>query len=286
MTLSLTASSRPFGEYHNVRLHGGRVAGGHRLSVQFQGRIREAASAEPLITIEHLSGGIEVATTNGKPVHFGKLTHSPAPGLIEQHRHSQDSQPSFTIQTEPSAIEEADALRPDGDVRIRIYLEGISRFRSDSKEPVSHRAETVYGSGDFAIPQSEWARVLKEAGYGDRLTFDIPIPSASANADLQIALHHLRDARTHFIERRYRDAVSSCRLVAEKAQSILGKPPTDTRKPSAYTKEERISVALDSILKVGHLVHHTDPLCASTTFDRGDARTLIGMLASLLANDK
>ena len=131
----------------------------------------------------------------------------------------------------------------------------------------------------FHVNESDWAEILHQVGYLDRLIVAVDLP-LEAPEQMRKAVQYVRSAHQHLIAGRYTDAVGVCRLAMESLH-----PLTDDAKPKAIravfaeSKEAREKMALGQRaelvrLAVHHFTcpaHHEEPGKPAEVYSRQDA---------------
>jgi hypothetical protein len=141
----------------------------------------------------------------------------------------QEIRQQFELYLSPSTLEALEATRNGSNAIFHLTVSGnITGYAATRTEPNEKQPETpwsenvllnvepswifkpVRGLHDvgLTVPQSDWVKLLDQAGYKKTVFFEIEIPNT---VTLGAALKHMKDAQAAFLEGRYADAVGECR---------------------------------------------------------------------------
>ena len=96
----------------------------------------------------------------------------------------------------------------------------------------------------FHVNESDWAEILRQVGYLDRLIVAVDLPVA-APEQMRTAVQRVRDAHQHLIAGRYTDAVGACRLAMESLHRLTDDATAKAiRAVFAESKETREKMTL------------------------------------------
>lgn len=278
-------------EFASCRLYGQRIAGGHQLGLILEGGCSPSRKNVPPLMIEQVAGVLSVEV-DGKHLQISHLFLAQGALPIRQYDYRGTVQLVLTAEAMPGAFEEIERVRGSADVHLIIQLHGTARIwvedpRAKANQSIAPIASHQMAVGmysnphTYTVPQSEWVRVLEEMGYAKHLLIEVGYPTSSANSPFGAACGHVAVASQALRERRWKDAVSECRLAIERLQEVIGSPPSRSDHKS-YTKDERYTVLAESLRRITHLAHHVDPIPAATTFSREDAVALVAATATLV----
>ena len=200
------------------------------------------------------------------------------PGLSSSYTYSH----LFYIDLNALQIEHVEGLRNGGDLNFVIQFSGI--------------ADGVFGlhpchdQVHFEANQSTWLKVLKEMKYREFLLFEIPIPSENTSDELNQALRHLTQAKDHLLKGHYNDVVGKCRLVLEGITKGLKEGSDFQTAIDAYKnrkeemkKDQRFLFLREAARHVCHLPLHVSDEPNGVSYDREEAKCVLGVTAAILA---
>jgi len=142
----------------------------------------------------------------------------------------------------------------------------------------------------FHVNESDWAQILRQVGYLDRLIVAVDLPLETPE-QMRKAVQYVRSAHQHLIAGRYSDAIGVCRLAMESLH-----PLTDDAKPKAIravfaeSKEAREKMTLGQRAElvrqaVHHFTcpaHHEEPGKAAEVYSRQDALFILTAAAGVV----
>ena len=188
----------------------------------------------------------------------------------------------FYIDLNPLQIEHIEGLRNGGDIEFDIQISGIT----DGE----HGPHTAHDWLHFPAMQGTWLKVLKEMKYREFLLFEIPIPSENTSDELKQALMHLTQAKDHLLKGHYDDVVGKCRLVLEGVTKGLKEGSDFQTAIDAYKnrkeemkKDQRFLFLREAARHVCHLPHHVSDEPNGVSYDREEAKCVLGVTAAILA---
>lgn len=223
-------------------------------------------------------------------------------------------QQQFELYLSSSTFEALEASRNGSDAMLYLMVSGnITGYAADKIEPNEKQPEIpwsehillnaepswifkpVRGSHDvsLAVPQSDWVKLLDQAGYKKTVFFEIETPEVEV---LRAAAGHIKDAQAAFLEGRYADAVAECRKAIESALAENGfwengfcpwdeTKNADTRKKMSV--EDRFRLSLCAIRHITHSAHHSNGMNAK--FERPMAQYVLGstcLALSLMSKER
>ena len=142
----------------------------------------------------------------------------------------------------------------------------------------------------FHVNESDWAEILRQVGYLDRLIVAVDLPVA-APEQMRTAVQRVRDAHQHLIAGRYTDAVGACRLAMESLHRLTDDATAKAiRAVFAESKETREKMTLGQRaelvrLAVHHFTcpaHHEEPGKPAEVYSRQDALFILSATAGVV----
>ena len=142
----------------------------------------------------------------------------------------------------------------------------------------------------FHVNESDWAEILRQIGYLDRLIVAVDLPLDTPE-QMRKAVQYVRSAHQHLIAGRYSDAIGVCLLAMESLH-----PLTDDAKPKAIravfaeSKEAREKMTLGQRAElvrqaVHHFTcpaHHEEPGKPAEVYSRQDALFILTAAAGIV----
>ncbi len=141
----------------------------------------------------------------------------------------------------------------------------------------------------FQVNESDWAELLRQVGYLDRLIVAVDLPLA-APEPISAAVENLRAAHEHLIAGRYTDAVRDCRLAMDSLHPLddaTAKVIKDTfagpidirKKMSLGQRAELVRLAVQHFT---HPAHHEEPGKSREIYSRQDALFVLSAAAGVI----
>lgn len=142
----------------------------------------------------------------------------------------------------------------------------------------------------FQVNESDWAEILGQIGYLDRLIVSVDLP-LEVPEPIRAAVQHLRGAHQHLIAGRYTDAVGVCRKAMESLrpfdENTTSKElretfaaPTNIR--SKMTPGERAELVRLAVHHFTHPAHHEAPGKPTVIYSRQDALFVLSATAGVI----
>ncbi len=147
-----------------------------------------------------------------------------------------------------------------------------------------------WSSHRFSVNESDWAEILRQVGYLDRLIVAVELP-IDAPEQIRKAVQHVRAAHQHLIAGRYTDAVGVCRLAMESlhpftddatAKAIRGAfagPEETRRKMTVCQRAELVRLAVHHF---AHPAHHEEHGKPAEVYSRQDALFVLSAAAGIV----
>lgn len=178
-----------------------------------------------------------------------------------------------------SRMEAVEDLRAGGDLdlaaRVQLLVQTEKElFWTRSPEEVVHR-----------VPQSEWVRILEQAGYDRRLLLEIPAPNPEEFPELARAAGLLREAQEALFRGDYRKAVVGSRAALEALTEVL----KDRDQPGwkafgrELDQEGRFRLARAALFHLCSLAAHEGE--KPTDWLREDAAAILAMVGAVLRRE-
>lgn len=276
--MSITWGNRIVADPTFQRLHGIEVAGAHalRFSITFVVANWPVEEKAPQIGLSAATVSVEAS---GRSLLMGyAVPETTIPFNVGRHGHSRGLIYEF-IAT-PSCMEAIERLRDGTGVSFRLKV--------NASLMVGDAAQAAHEEILCRVSQSDWLSVLETCGYRKVLLLEVPVPQADRDRD-DVAAKHLVSAQSHLLQGHYAEAVASCRLALEawtsqreEAGAIASARELQRATPKALSLQQRELLIRHAVSNFAHLAHHAEDVAAPERFDRGSARMMIGLTASLL----
>lgn len=156
-----------------------------------------------------------------------------------------------------------------------------------------HYAGIIHtGRGDarFQVSESDWAEILRQIGYLDRLIVAVDLP-LNAPELIRTAVRHIRAAHEHLIAGRYTDAVGVCRKAVEslhpfaddvKAQALRDAFAKSRDAREKMTVSERAELVRLAVQHFANPAHHDEPGKPAEVYSRQDASFVLSATAGVI----
>jgi hypothetical protein len=131
----------------------------------------------------------------------------------------------------------------------------------------------------LTVSQQDWVRVLRQIGYASGIVFELPISLESIEGVTSVE-HYLKKAKEHLWHGDYDGVVAKCRMALELIAG--GRDELNAAKEAAKTnrkgmrKDERLLLAVDSLVHFTHLAHHPDTEGEYVPYSRSEALFVLG----------
>ena len=131
----------------------------------------------------------------------------------------------------------------------------------------------------FQVNESDWAEILRQVGYLDRLIVAVDLP-LEAPEQIRSAVQHMRAAHQHLIAGRYTDAVGVCRRAMESlhsftddatAKAIRDAFATSIETRKKMTPGQRAELVRMAVHNFSHPAHHEEAGKPAEVYSRQDA---------------
>jgi hypothetical protein len=131
----------------------------------------------------------------------------------------------------------------------------------------------------FHVNESDWAEILRQIGYLDRLIVAVDLP-LEAPEQIRSAVQHMRAAHQHLIAGRYTDAVGVCRRAMESlhsfaddatAKAIRDAFATSIETRKKMTPGQRAELVRMAVHHFSHPAHHEEPGKPAEVYSRQGA---------------
>ncbi|MHB1826850.1 MAG: hypothetical protein ACYCV6_04030 [Steroidobacteraceae bacterium] len=139
----------------------------------------------------------------------------------------------------------------------------------------------------FHVNESDWAEILRQAGYLDRLIVAVDLPVA-APEQMRKAVQYVRSAHQHLIAGRYTDAVGVCRLAMESLHPLADDAnATSVRTAFAearkkMTMAQRAELVRLAVQHFANPAHHEEPGKPAEVYSRQDALFILSAAAGVV----
>ncbi len=148
----------------------------------------------------------------------------------------------------------------------------------------------VRDDAHYHVNESDWAEILRQVGYVDRLLVAVDLPLA-APEPINAAVKHLRAAHEHLITGHYTDAVGECRLAIDslhrfdddanaKAIKDTFAGPIEVRKKMPLS--QRAELVRLAVQHFTHPAHHAEPDKPREIYSREDALFVLSAAAGVI----
>ena len=142
----------------------------------------------------------------------------------------------------------------------------------------------------FHVNESDWAEILRQIGYLDRLIIAVDLPFG-APEPIRTAVRHIRAAHEHLIAGRYTDAVGVCRKAVEslhpfaddvKAQALRDAFAKSRDAREKMTVSERAKLVRLAVQHFANPAHHNEPGKPAAVYSRQDASFVLSAAAGVI----
>ena len=275
MSLRFGHNPRPLGEVQNIRINGLACLGKYCIYLGFETH-RSTVEKGQKATLEQLSCHIEIP---GQGIlAFGEKTDTP---IVEWNEHYTTPHFGFKFILSSSQIEAIEKIREAGDLKIDIWLAGVTKSNfQENSDPFHDRAS-------FNIPKQEWLEALSSAGYKNTLLFELSLPH---DIELSDAIKKLiNKSQSHILNGHYDESVALCRQVIEHIEATYeDKKEADkvvdkfARGRKSMTINERMLFARQALKHITHLANHPN----NETFSRSQAKAILGSVIAFLSSNE
>lgn len=258
-----------------LAVSGMRSAGGYllRLSIEFDvHNWTERDGPIPLVLL--LPARVWIAEAVGLFIGFA---HPETTQAFMVGPYSSKSALLFDLPVSHQAMEAIEGIRDGQGVRLLVKLQA----------EVRRGAELQVACEDVRrdLNLSEWIGVLEQAGYGQRLLFEVPLPPDTSVPSSLVA--QLRAARDLMASGHYAETVAKCRLVLESLTQELNEGAALKAALGMANKQDRSlhqrELAMrQATMDLTHLAHHADG-AATVAFDRGTAKMVLAVVTALVS---
>lgn len=142
----------------------------------------------------------------------------------------------------------------------------------------------------FSVNESDWAEILRQAGYLDRLIVAVELP-IDAPEQMRQAVQYVRAAHQHLIAGRYTSAVGDCRLAMDSLPPLTDDAKDREIRSNFAASEEirrgmttghRAQLVRLAVRHFAHPAHHADPSQPPEVFSRQDALFILSAAAGVV----
>lgn len=191
----------------------------------------------------------------------------------------QEVRRQFELYLSPSELEALEASRNGSDAIFQLRVSGnITGYATSKIEPNEKLqipwSENILLNAEpswvfrpvrrfhdlpLIVPQSDWGKLLDQAGYQKTIFVEIKIPDGAA---LGAAMKHMKDAQAAFLRGSYAHAVAECRKALESAIPDADFCPwEETKNRDArenMSAKARFRLSWCAIRHITHSAHHPD----------------------------
>jgi hypothetical protein len=176
----------------------------------------------------------------------------------------------FALDLSAQQLERAEAHRGGQDFRLRLHLSGLAVKATDGMPLV------ISGEHDVSVTKEMWLGALAQCQFGDVYLWLL------RTADLGAAAPALRTARQELDEGRYDDAIVGARKVIDRLWRGEGaKSLVDVGAKMKRDKDQRMLAVADALHDLSSAAAHNDEVTSQITFDRDDAKAILGCVIAL-----
>lgn len=142
----------------------------------------------------------------------------------------------------------------------------------------------------YPVNESDWAEILRQVGYVDRLIVAVDLPLA-APEPISAAVEHLRAAHEHLMGGRYTEAVGACRKAVESLRPAVDDPKAKVIRTTFAGPEEarrnmspgeRIELVRLAVQHFTHPAHHAESGKPREIYSREEALFVLSAAAGVI----
>ncbi len=267
MKISIRHSSDDIVEFNQFKVNGREAAGGYGFTFLLKGNRRGCENPIAIFDIRlslSLSAPVNpVFTSVPSSIQIIQCTQFP----------NNNEQLYFEVLLTKDQVNALEEYRQDNDLKLNI---GLRALTSSNSAPVAS-----YELEDVNVPREEWLGALNNAGFGQTILFEIPLPPKSNE------LNNFYTKAQEFIESgHYKEAVIQCRHIIEQIESLReDKKQSGAANTKAHSNERKNMSAIERLLSLREQLKNICQLGAhgSETFTRSQAKAVLGMTMALLA---
>lgn len=261
------------------RIYGEPAAGFHRLLVDVVFNM-PAYPQDKTYRVLELGGELRVRDDKGGQHYVGRMVPAKGSSFLESSAVATIRDTTFGVEVSRGTLDAIEKLRMGG-LTFMAALHGIILGQSGFRE--------VNSQQDHAVNQGTWVEILNHFGYKKLMMIEIPIPDPLQSPNLSKAISYLAEAQSAVVERRFRNAVGSCRDVMESLSAALeDQDEKDLAVKAIFEnarsmdKERRFRVVRQAMKVLSNPAHHADAAADQSGWDRMDALSIVAMSAVLL----
>lgn len=279
--MSLTYGSRIIADARITNVSGTRTLGSSllRINVEFQQPAWEAGIA-PASAVMHL-GALTLRTDSGGGGELGPA-YPEQPLFLRSGPNSTAVYGMFSIGLSDAQLFATEEARKGGGVEFKLRLVAAGNGQ--------YGHQVISDDVAYRVPLSDWARVLRELGYGDLIVLGVHLPTGRESAQLRSAIDLLHTANRHLVNGEYDAVVARCRQAVESAQKVLNDGDATREAMSLYRKDkesresmstlQRERVILETVRHYANPAHHVDDRGDTECYGRADATFLLALAAA------
>ncbi|GAB5520317.1 MAG: hypothetical protein RhofKO_25680 [Rhodothermales bacterium] len=216
-----------------------------------------------------------------------------------QERRLNKCQMTLHLDISPHQIEAIEEVRDGSDINFRLDIFAIERPFVEYNDQQGNAVEYVGLAGQahvsrrVPIEQSKWLKILDALGYQKTIIYELQSPNESAGKHLADAVALFRKAQASYQRADYDEAIAQVRACFEQLEVYLkdGKSLPGSlkavascggQKASEIPKDQRFQALRRLLYSISSLAGHKDPLGFGTSWDRYDAKAVLGITVSIL----
>jgi hypothetical protein len=174
----------------------------------------------------------------------------------------------------PAALEALEAARNGMDAVFQMTVCGTTALHAGNATKELKNPEKGSHVVPLPVSQSQWVKLLEEAGYQRSILLEIGLPKAD---ELGVSANHITDAQNAFAQGRYSDVVARCRDALDALIPTPNCPWEEAKNLKGrenMSAEDRLRLSWCAIRHVTHAPHH--PNSVKVEFTRPMAHYVLG----------
>lgn len=273
--MGLTLNNRVLADARLQSIHGQRIAGGYRLRLSIEFTVHRWALSSPP---PHVLISPARVALSGQPGLVVGIAHAESNKPFSVDEYSNKTSCLFDLDLTPSALESIERHRNGLGVSLSVGLHA-QVFAGPDIVP-------CFCDVTANLNQSQWIDALNQAGFGNTVLFEVPIPS-SADPDNN-AVELLAAAQRLLLQGHYAEVVAKCRMALERLTQELQQGAemerAKTEQKIKRTLSQRELLMRQASIDFASLAHHPTDNSLSDLFDRNAALMMLGTTAALVSS--
>jgi hypothetical protein len=231
------------------------------------------------VKVQDIRGALLAGGPSGQRILSALRWREPFVRTVHEGERTAEDWIDLVAELDRSRMEAVEDLRAGGDLNLAARVQLLVQTE---KELFWTRSleEAVY-----RVPQSEWVRILEQAGYDRRLLLEIPAPNPEEFPELARAAGLLREAQEALFRGDYRKAVVGSRAALEALTEVLKDRGQLGWKAfeRELDKEGRFRLARAALFHLCSLAAHEGE--KPTDWLREDAAAILAMVGAVLRRE-